>query len=126
MRISEVSEKYCISKDTLRYYEKLKMLKPDRIGGKREYSISECKKLKSILQLKKLMFTLSVIKEMLEVDERVDRDIYNGVIKDEDLELLKNMIAYKYDHIRQLEADIQIAKGELKAIEKKIEIISKG
>ncbi|WBW97843.1 MerR family transcriptional regulator [Oceanirhabdus sp. W0125-5] len=126
MRISEVSQKYGISNDALRYYEKLGMLKPDRSMGKREYSISDCNKIKSILQLKKLMFTLSEIKEILEVDQQVDSNISKGIIRDGDLERLKKIISDKFEYIRGLEQDIKTAKEQLKAIETKIEIFSKG
>lgn len=44
MRIAEVAEKYDISADTLRYYERIGLLRPVRrnTGGVRDYSKDDC------------------------------------------------------------------------------------
>lgn len=44
MRIAEVAEKYDISADTLRYYERIGLLRPVRrnTGGVRDYSEDDC------------------------------------------------------------------------------------
>ncbi len=44
MRIAEVAEKYDISADTLRYYERIGLLRPVRrnAGGVRDYSEDDC------------------------------------------------------------------------------------
>ena len=67
MLIGELSEKSGVSRDTLRYYEKLGMLKPDHRGrgNYREYGTDVFSILSFIKKTQVMGFTLSEIKEML-------------------------------------------------------------
>ena len=51
MNISEVSQKYNVSKDTLRYYEKIGLLKPiaKNKSGMRDYTEKDCIRLEEVL-----------------------------------------------------------------------------
>ncbi|MDO7977475.1 MerR family transcriptional regulator [Oceanotoga teriensis] len=66
LRIGEISKFYGISTDTLRYYEKMGIVKPERnINGYRMYSMNQIWKINVITDLRKLGFPLKMIKEYL-------------------------------------------------------------
>lgn len=64
--ITEVAQAYDVSTRTIRYYEELGLLKPDRTAGNtRIYPKAEIVKLRLILRGKRYGFTLDEIKEMI-------------------------------------------------------------
>lgn len=64
--ITEVAQAYDVSTRTIRYYEELGLLKPDRTAGNiRIYTKAEVVKLRLILRGKRYGFTLEEIKEMI-------------------------------------------------------------
>ncbi|WP_438296523.1 MerR family transcriptional regulator [Sporosarcina sp. FA15] len=64
--ITEVAQAYDVSTRTIRYYEELGLLKPDRTAGNRRiYTKVEVVKLRLILRGKRYGFTLDEIKEMI-------------------------------------------------------------
>lgn len=64
--ITELAKSYNVTTRTIRYYEELGLLKPERTAGnKRIYSKSEVVKMKLIIRGKKYGFTLDEIKEMI-------------------------------------------------------------
>lgn len=66
-KINEISKLYGIGIDSLRYYEKLEILKPRRdTNGYRLYSLKEIYKLNIIRDLRKLDFSMKQIKEYLD------------------------------------------------------------
>ncbi|PWJ95660.1 DNA-binding transcriptional MerR regulator [Oceanotoga teriensis] len=66
LKIGEISKFYGISTDTLRYYEKMGIVKPERnINGYRMYSMNQIWKINVITDLRKLGFPLKMIKEYL-------------------------------------------------------------
>lgn len=69
--INEVKRMSGLSVRTLRYYDKIELLKPasKTQGGHRLYSHAELKKLQQIQFLKTIGFQLSEIKEMLESED---------------------------------------------------------
>ena len=72
-RISSFAEKCGVNKETIRYYERKKLLpEPDRTNtGYRFYSEKDIKRVKFIKHLQKLGFSLSEIYKLLGV---VDKD----------------------------------------------------
>lgn len=66
-KISEISKLYGIGPDSLRYYERLGILKPKRDTNQyRLYSLKDIYKLNLICDLRKLNFSMSQIKEYLD------------------------------------------------------------
>ncbi len=66
-KISEISKIYGIGVDSLRYYERLGILKPHRDrNGYRMYSLKDIYKLNMIRDLRGLNFSMNQIKEYLE------------------------------------------------------------
>ncbi|MGE7023695.1 MerR family transcriptional regulator [Solibacillus cecembensis] len=63
--IQQMSKQYRVTARTLRYYEELGILTPNRQGNTRLYSQREEAKMKLIVRGKKFGFTLDEIKEMV-------------------------------------------------------------
>ncbi len=83
LSIREVSERVQIKEHTLRYWEKEKLLKPERFSGLRKYSqrdIDLIYEIKDLLYNKKL--TISGAKKVLKGDRR---------LKDPQLKLFKDL-----------------------------------
>ncbi len=65
MRIKKFSQKYNLSYDTIRYYIKLNLLVPEKIGGQYFFN-EECRSdIEEVLKLKEMEFSLQEIKEIL-------------------------------------------------------------
>lgn len=75
-KISEISRLYGIGPDSLRYYERLGILKPKRDANQyRLYSLKDIYKLNLICDLRKLNFSMAQIREYLDyqtVDNTLD------------------------------------------------------
>ena len=73
MKISEFSNKSNLSIDTIRYYEKLSLLKVNKLDNKRkDYTEDNLEELKLITMLKRLNLSLNDISQLLKLDE-IDR-----------------------------------------------------
>lgn len=72
MQIGEFSKKSGISIDTLRYYDKIKLLVPQKVDGKRIYSEENLAMAEAIIMLKRLNFSLEEIKAILDLDKDID------------------------------------------------------
>jgi DNA-binding transcriptional MerR regulator len=70
--ISELAEAFDITPRTLRYYEELGLLTPERKGAHRYYTKRDQVRLKLILRGRRLGFGLGEIREMLDLYD-VDR-----------------------------------------------------
>lgn len=108
MTISEFSLKVDAPIDTIRYYEKIGLIKPNRNKYQREYQQNDVEIFLAIRKLAKAGIKLSDIKIILNMEEA---DIKNG-------RLLNLLISCK-EVILETEKEIQLAKQMLdKMIEK--------
>lgn len=116
MLIGEVAEKTGVSKDTIRYYEKLGLLKVPkkarRDNNYKEYSQEIIEKLQIIKRAKYLGFTL------VEIQEFMDSWFNKTLSNEERIALFETRIAMVEDKIKALEE----VKGHLK---RRIEEIQK-
>ena len=91
-RIGELAEKCSVSKETIRYYERIGLIpEPDRTeSGYRMYSQQIIDRLNFIKRMQELGFTLNEIDKLLGVvdrDESKCRDMYDfTVLKLEDIQ----------------------------------------
>ena len=93
-KISEISKLYGIGADSLRYYERLGILRPRReANGYRLYSLKEMYKLNIIRDLRRLDFSMAQIKEYL-----ADQSVGNT------LELLRRERRLLGERLRELRA----------------------
>lgn len=126
MLIGEVSKKYDIGIETLRYYDKIGLLTVKRKNKNRYYTEEDISKLHYIIAMKDLMFTLDDIKRILEVDERIDVGLAKGSVDGEDISIILNEVKLKYDEIFEKEKQLMTVKKHLEKIIIKIEKIQGG
>lgn len=102
-KISEISKLYGIGPDSLRYYEKLGILRPRRdTNGYRLYSLKELYKLNMIRDLRSLDFSMGQIREYLE-----KQSITNT------LSLLYEEQTLLHEHIRELKKRERIIRNRI-------------
>jgi two-component system, chemotaxis family, chemotaxis protein CheY len=107
-KIGELSEMTGLQTDTIRYYEKIDLLKPsyvDPSNGYRYYNHENAKKLLAIIEWKKYSFSLDTIRELLQCT---------------DSERLREMFEHKLGQLHiereQLEETIRILKQRYDAM----------
>jgi len=107
-KIHEISKLYGVGVDSLRYYERLGILKPKRdTNGYRLYSLNDMYKLNILRDLRKLDFSMQQIKEYLD-----------GQSMDNTLDLLyreQEMLRARQEELRQRETIIRDRILSLKA-----------
>lgn len=126
MKIGEVSKEYNISVETLRFYGKAGLLVPERINNIRFYSENDIKKLKEILEMKKLMFTLDEIKGILQLDEIIDKGLEEDKLNKDAAKSILKEVKLKYEEISEFEEEIKILKLQMINMINKIENAVKG
>lgn len=120
MLIGEVSKKYNISIETLRFYDKIGLLTVERKNNRRYYSEKDIQRLQSIMAMKEMPFSLEEIKKILEIDERIDKGLENGTINHEDIQILLNEVRKKQTEILEKERELKKVKNQLNIIINKI------
>ena len=69
LSLNEMCDKFDVTKRTLRYYEYIELLQPDRAGRTRFYGPRECARMKLILRGRKFGFSLEEIRQWLLIYE---------------------------------------------------------
>jgi MerR family transcriptional regulator, repressor of the yfmOP operon len=121
LKISEFAEITGLSKDTIRYYEKMDLLHPEMKGMHREYNKQNIESIEVILKLKQTGFSLQEIKMLFEWSHNTDQ---NKKLTNEELQnLLKIQVIFqeKYKQMEQKEAQIKQIKQVLKQANNKME-----
>jgi DNA-binding transcriptional MerR regulator len=67
--IGDLARKFDVTLRTLRFYESRGLLRPSRDGHRRRYGRQDADRLTVILKAKKLGFTLTEIREMIQADD---------------------------------------------------------
>ncbi len=131
-KINEISTLYDIGKDSLRYYEEIGMLKPERdTNGYRLYSIQDIWKLNIIKDLRNLNMPMEVIKDYLENKTLENTlDILNEEIaiinkKIEQLKTQKNTILSRMKSLKEDAAENKTEEIEVVDIsERKVIVLN--
>jgi DNA-binding transcriptional MerR regulator len=96
MNIRQFSLKHGLSLDTLRFYEKRKLLIPDRlVNGYRSYQYIHEKKVKLIICLKSIGFSLEEIKQLIELETKPPSEtcnILSNQFMDKKIEMINQQI----------------------------------
>lgn len=73
MRIGEAADRLGVSQRTIKYYEELGLLVPNRAGGNyRDYDDADLERVERIRKLQKLGYSLGAIREFLKYPREVD------------------------------------------------------
>ncbi|MGG5342583.1 MerR family transcriptional regulator [Enterococcus sp. AZ192] len=105
MKISELSKLTGVKKETIRYYESIGLLTPDRnTNGYRKYTEQELKDLSFILKLKRLSIPLNEVKMLMDI-KRQNTSI---ACKEETLYFLEQYIKISQDILAFLTKSIDI------------------
>lgn len=82
MKIGEISIQTGVSQRMIRHFESLNLLKPDRLGSYRTYSLKEVELIKKIKELQGLGLSLKEIKTSLEQsDSRLEDSLLNALTR---------------------------------------------
>ena len=85
MLIGELSEQLNLSRDTIRFYEKLDLIRPlTRNNGYKDYSKQDLQQLQLIQVAKNLGFTLAEIKQILDLVNvnEIPAEQFHMILKD--------------------------------------------
>ena len=121
MKIGEFATYTGLSKDTIRYYEKIDLLHPEIKNKHREYSEHDIEVIATIRKLKLTGFSLQEIKMLFDLSQNTDRN--KELTKEEIQKLMKvkEVFENKYKQIVEKEEQIKQIKQVLLNADKKIE-----
>ncbi|MBS4201745.1 MerR family transcriptional regulator [Bacillus sp. FJAT-49732] len=122
MKIGVFSKKVGLNIDTIRYYEKIGLIKPTIVNSHRQYSNEDVDDINTIIKLKRNGFTLLEIKAMFDLSNEVD----NGSNDVNNLFQLKEMFTEKYHDMVQREKQILEIKQVLKRAIGKLDSVLDG
>lgn len=124
MKTKDITKLSGLSKDTIRFYEKLGLVKPNRESYSREYADDDLERIEQIKQLKGLDFTLSEIKLLVDIDEKYQSidEIYSMTHDDyqEIIQLLDDKVNYLEEKSKMIEDGL----ARLKVMQEKIKSIN--
>ena len=121
LKIGEFAERTCISKDTIRYYEKIGLLQPEIINKHREYNNNDVILMETIIKLKQTGFSLLEIKMLFDWSKNTD---HNKKLTQEEIQnvlQIKEIFQNKYAQMVQRENNIKQIKHVLQKADYKIE-----
>jgi DNA-binding transcriptional MerR regulator len=104
MKISEFSKICGVPAKTLRYYDEIGLLSPERVepgSGYRIYSIDQLPRLNKILQYRQLGFSLSLIKTILNGDTTLEE--VQGMLRQRN-RVIQDRIEEELERLHQVEA----------------------
>ena len=108
--ISELAEEYDVTLRTLRHYEELGLLAPQRVGATRVYHQRDRIRLELILRGKRLGFSLPQIRTIVNMYDEPPGEAGQ-------LQYLLDQIQVRRDELAQLRRDIEHTAGELDRVE---------
>lgn len=111
--ISELSKEFNITPRSIRHYEDERLIAPQRNGSQRIYSKGDRVRLQLILRGKRIGFSLSEIREIINM-----YDSNSG--EEKQTELLLRKITERRDALYQQQQDIKTMLVELDQLEQKL------
>lgn len=121
MKIGEFATCTGLSKDTIRYYEKMDLLHPEIKNKQREYNEQDIDIINTILKLKLTGFSLQEIKILFNLSQNTNQN--KELTKEEIQNLLKVKVVFqnKYKQMVQKEEQIKQIKQVLLNADNKME-----
>lgn len=113
IQIGELAKKARVTPRTIKHYEDKGLLKPFKKtrGGFRLYQNDKVKLVERIRQLKKAGFSLREVKEMEEIDEIVEENIFEKVDDNELNKMIKFLQSQLIKTEERLNETIKVKKG---------------
>lgn len=120
MKIGEFAICTGLSKDTIRYYEKMNLLQPEIKNKHRYYNKKDIDTVETILKLKQTGFSLQEIKMLFDWSGNIDQN--KKLTKEEIQNLLEIKVIFqeKYEQMLQREHQLKQIKQVLLNIDNKI------
>lgn len=120
MKIGEFAICTGLSKDTIRYYEKMNLLQPEIKNNHRYYNKKDIDIVEAILKLKQTGFSLQEIKMLFDWSGNIDQN--KKLTKEEIQNLLEIKVIFqeKYEQMLQREHQLKQIKQVLLNIDNKI------
>ena len=120
MKIGEFPICTGLSKDTIRYYEKMNLLQPEIKNKHRYYNKKDIDTVEAILKLKQTGFSLQEIKMLFDWSGNIDQN--KKLTKEEIQNLLEIKVIFqeKYEQMLQREHQLKQIKQVLLNIDNKI------
>lgn len=120
MKIGEFAIYTGLSKDTIRYYEKMNLLQPEIKNKHRYYNKKDIDTVEAILKLKQTGFSLQEIKMLFDWSGNIDQN--KKLTKEEIQNLLEIKVIFqeKYEQMLQREHQLKQIKQVLLNIDNKI------
>ncbi|MFB7159110.1 MerR family transcriptional regulator [Lysinibacillus sp. NPDC056232] len=113
IKISEFATCTGLSKDTIRYYEKMGLLHPEINNKHREYNEDHIEIISTILKLKQCGFSLQEIKILFEWSQNTDENDELTEAEIQNLQKMKILFQNKYKQMIQREKEIKQIKQVL-------------
>ncbi|MCB1882176.1 MAG: MerR family DNA-binding transcriptional regulator, partial [Gammaproteobacteria bacterium] len=117
--ISDLAKEYDVTPRTIRFYEDQGLLTPTREGRQRVFSEGDYVRLRLILRGKRLGFSLSEAKEIIEL-----YDLDSG--GERQLTYFLEKIEQQRLNLQQQQEDIKAILQDLKSVEKRVKSALKG
>ncbi|MER2262451.1 MAG: MerR family transcriptional regulator [Psychrobacillus sp.] len=121
MSIGEFASLTGVSKDTIRYYEKIELLKPTIINSYRHYTDEDILSIQAIIKLKQNGFSLQEIKLLFDWTNHLDKDNKLAGHETENLQLLRELFQEKYRNLIEKEKQIIQIKEVLLRVDRKVD-----
>ena len=113
MRIGKFSQATGLSINTLRYYDKIGLLTPEKNNQRRSYSKTDLKRAREIIKLKTMNFSLSEMKRLFVLDQEMEKGIKTGIISNEVAQEGLDLLELKYQEIIRRELQLKEIKKQL-------------
>ncbi|HND49947.1 MAG TPA: MerR family transcriptional regulator [Anaerolineales bacterium] len=126
MKIQEVSEKYSLSVDTLRYYERVGLIPPvtRTLSGIRNYSEQDERRVEFIKCMRSAGLPIEVLIDYMELVQQGDSTIEarKDILKEQREQLIARMEEMKKT-LDILDYKIRVYEGNILETEKKIKVM---
>ena len=126
VHVGDVAEKLGVSRRTIKYYEELGLVEPEERseGGFRRYGPAAVRRMEIILRLKGIGFSLSAIREILEIRDTAQEATKEAVLS-ETIEHLEKQRAEVETRVGRIREDLKRAEGLHRDLGRDIELCKK-
>lgn len=121
MKLAQFSKLTGLSKDTIRYYEKISLIQPVMKQKHRDYSEEDKQTIETIIKLKDTGFTLQEIKLLFDWSKDADPESILTEAEYDNILQIKDLFQVKYEEMEQKEKRIKEMKRVLLNADEKLE-----